>query len=348
VLYVEIRTGQPVGVNHPAGAGAYDLRVTIDPAQAREHSVIAFLGEFNPESQMTSLAPSSVVVNGTPVIVTGPALPVGSLGNGPFPPSLGTPGGSTPGPPPSPASSSGPVAGPLPVRPGLNAPGNPGPSSPIDARPLPGSPHEPAVGILTDGAPAERVDRVEETRVEMSLLLLLAPGRAGARHDEPSPDPSSTARSAPASMTGIAATRGNNVLVQPKLSDEPRSSRTGEGPGLRPSAVDPPLTADGLLGDVGVASSAVLPPIDESDRPHIAGPTRRGDGNGTEPTEDERTAEGRTSPGNAILLGLSGSAALGVGLYAPDLAAAARRSLPRLLPNPRTRPAASRDPPTAK
>jgi hypothetical protein len=147
--------------------------------------------------------------------------------------------------------------------------------------------------------------------------------------------------SPPLDDTGTAAPRDHDVAVPPKLSDEPRSFRPGGGPVLRPAADPSPLTADGLLGGVLVVSSAVLPAIDESDPPQIAAPPPRGDG--TEPTDDRRPPDGGDSQGNAFLLGLSSSAALGVGLYAPDLAAAVRRSFPRRVPIPRTRPASSRD-----
>src|SRR5262249_44509009 len=86
-------------------------------------------------------------------------------------------------------------------------------------------------------------------------------------------------------------------------------------------------------------SAATLPPIDGSDRPGIAASTiRRGDA--TDRGEREESGSG---PGEAIVLGLGGSAVLGVGLYAPDLAAAFCRPGPRGGPGPPARSASSRD-----
>ena len=345
-LYVGIQTGQPGGADNPAGASAYDLRVTLNPA-----SVVC--DAFVAESLELLLGIPTAPASPPPVTAHGPAggvpvsgIPVGPVWSGSGQPSPGTQSGSTSCPPPSPARSPGPVAFPPPARGGPNAAGNPSPSTPIDARPLPGSPHEPAGGILTDGAPAERVDRGEETRVEMSLVLLLSPAHEGSRGNEPSADASSAIASSSRFDSGLAAPRGNVVPLQPTSSEEPRSLRPEGVPFLRssrlPSAVPPPLTVDGLLGDALCVSSAILPPIDGPDRAVIAAPTRRWDGDNA--TGDEGPPELGRDRSGAILLGLSGSAALGVGLYAPDLAAAVRRALPRPVPNPRSRPASSRDP----
>jgi hypothetical protein len=342
VLYVGIRTGQPAGANTPAEDSTYDLRVTFNPIAVSDLCAITAYWDTTSSSPAFPASLPPIAGNGTSVILEGSLQPVNSTGNGTCPSSLGNQGGSTPCPLPLPAGSFGPVGGQPAYGPGPNAPGNLKPTPPIDARPLPGSPHEPALGILTDGAPAERVDRAEETRVELSLLLLLAPGREASRGNEPAPDPNSPSLSPPLFDTAIAELGDNDVPVQSKLSDEPRSTRPGGGPVLRPSAVPPPLTADGLLGGILVVSSTVLPPIDGSDPPRIAAATPRGEG--TEPTGDERPPEWGNSQGNAILLGLSGSAALGALRAMRSFWASAARPLWVSACTPRTSPGPSGGP----
>src|SRR5439155_18279245 len=108
---------------------------------------------------------------------------------------------------------------------GRDPQGSPSPSTPIDVRPLPTSPHEPAGGIFAGGRPAERVDRVEETRVELSLVRLLSPGWAGSRGDERSSDRGPATPSSPHLGTGIASPQEIVLQVGPTSSDEPRPFR---------------------------------------------------------------------------------------------------------------------------
>ena len=104
----------------------------------------------------------------------------------------------------------------------------------------------------------------------------------------------------------------------------------------RPVGVPDSLAADEPESDVPWASAATLPPIDGYDRATMIAPTaRRNDAMG-----DEDDREPRSGRGAAILLGLSGSAALGVALYAPDLVAAVRLNAPRRVSNPQPRPGA--------
>ena len=100
----------------------------------------------------------------------------------------------------------------------------------------------------------------------------------------------------------------------------------------------PSRATDGTLGGAPWDSAATLPPIDEYDRPKPDSPTPRW----RDVTRDEESPRGRSDRVGAIVLGLSSSVALGVGLYAPDLAAAVRRAVPRPVQNLRPRTASRR------
>ena len=107
----------------------------------------------------------------------------------------------------------------------------------------------------------------------------------------------------------------------------------------RPSGVPDPLSSNDPTSGVQWVSAAMLPPIDGIDRvKRIASTTRRDDAAG-----DEEDVEPESGPGGALLLGMSGSAVLGVALYAPDLVAAIRRNGPRRAAITRPQPTTRRD-----
>jgi hypothetical protein len=222
---------------------------------------------------------------------------------------------------------------------------------------LPTSPYEPAGGIFCVGGPAERIDRGEETRVELSLVRLLSPGREESRDDERLSDQNPATSPSPPLDTDPASPGAVVVRVGATASDESRSDSPGARPFLptasvlargasgpadrRPFdlAIDglvPPDAEDPVGGSPWV-TAATLPPIDGSDRSETASPAPRRD----DATGDEEPSEWRSGPGGAILLGLGGSAVLGVGLYAPDLAGAIRRAVPSRSTSPRSHPTSS-------
>ncbi len=346
MLYLGVQTGPPAGANSPGGASTYDLRATLNRVQVSSGTNTGGFGSSLSGSATAPAPPVPGVASGTVPIVPVYGVLGNLMANSAYPPSSVQQVGPAQGPWLSPVQGSGPVATPPTAGGGRDAQGSPSPSTPIDAHPLPGSPHEPAGGLLTDAAPAERVDPTEATRVEMSLVRRFATPREGARGDDPSSGPSSAASSALGIETGTTARGDNEIPVPPMVSDAPGSFRPERRPfpqpSRLPSALLPALAADGLLGGVRFASSAILPSIDGWDRPDRAAPLRRRDRD--KATGDEGPPESGNDRSGAILLGLSGSAALGVGLYAPDLAAVARRVAPRRVPNPRSRSASRREP----
>ncbi len=202
----------------------------------------------------------------------------------------------------------------------------PSPSISIDVGPLPASPYQPVAGVFSVGATLQQVDEVDATRVEMSLVRLTSDQWPGIRTSD---------------FLDIVTDRAGDldVTVVSLPSDSPGPSRPGSHPSAAPrsevEAVDgrsvalrtalpvPPIAADPMWGGL-LTTAATLPPIDEYDRrPDGALPTNPR----CVATTDERSSgwEGRRA--EAMFLGLSGSAALGAALYAPDLAVAVRRAV---------------------
>jgi hypothetical protein len=226
-----------------------------------------------------------------------------------------------------------------------------GADQPTDAPPLPGSNHQPAGGILADAGPAEDLVRNEGMRVDLSLVRLLSPGREARRHDVPSSDRGAGSLSEPRLDPGLSSPQDITLQVE-RASDAPRRFRhpgrlsaAASGPnrgeaGLasRRPVVPAPWADGGPLEGLAQVAAAALPPLDGSDRPGTAAEMPLPG----EAAGDREPAERVIGSGQAILLGLSGSAALGLSLYAPDLAAAVRRAVPRASPNARPRPTSSR------
>lgn len=169
-------------------------------------------------------------------------------------------------------------------------------NTPVAVNPLPASSYEPAGGIFEIDEAAERDDRGDETRVEMSLVRIVSPGMEGSledrwwSHRDPTTEPDATDAG---SSDDVALRRGS---LAPDWSMEPG-------------------------GEIPLLVAAILLPIDERDRSATSGTrVRRGDEAGGEPWD---------GLGGAIALGVSSSAVLGSALYAPDVTAAMHRARPR-------------------
>jgi hypothetical protein len=213
----------------------------------------------------------------------------------------------------------------------------------IDVSPLPASPYEPAGGILADGGPAEGGDPVDATSLDLSLVRLPVSASAGWRDVERSSDPDATPSLSSDRDTSLDSPTVLRVRQDPRSSRYARTFQSDEGIAVRRVGVlvvpPPLLAADGSPGESPGVSAVTLPPIDESDRPRSPMPV---------PSRVEESAirsdtEWASGRGVAIVLGLSWSAVLGVGLHAPDLAGICRRAFARAVPIRRPRPAASRD-----
>ncbi len=249
----------------------------------------------------------------------GPPAPNGAGSPGLGPSIINSGGGAAPGR----STSWVPIAGTAAVGTGgteTTERATPGLSTPIDVGPLPASPYEPAGGIFRVDGSAASVDRVEGTRVEMSLVRIVSPGReeslegVWASDQNPNNPPVDTVSDSP---RDIIIRVGSTSSDRSGLSDPRPSRRIADG------AVPPTPEYPGA--EVTWLVSAVLPPIDERDRPVTSATSvPRGDASWT-----GRVVDSWDSPGRAIALGLSGSAVLGATLYAPNLAAAFHRAVPR-------------------
>ncbi len=187
----------------------------------------------------------------------------------------------------------------------------------------------------------------------MSLVRLISPGRESLRGDERSSAQCPGSSSSPRFDTDMASAEVISPGVDPTPSaaarqDQPGARNFGEAgfgpnrtelgmasrrPSGQPTTYLPPQATDGTLGDVPLGSAATLPPIDEYDRPKPDSPTPLW----ANVPRDEESPKSSSDRIGSILLGLSSSAALCVGLYAPDLAAAVRRAVPRPVRNLRPR-----------
>lgn len=168
-------------------------------------------------------------------------------------------------------------------------------NTPVAVTPLPTSSYEPAGGIFEVDEVAERDDRGDETRVEMSLVRIVSPGMEGSpedrwwSHRDPTTEPDATDAG---SSADVALRRGS---LAPDWSRE-----SG--------------------GEIPLLVAAILLPVEERDRSATSGTrVRRGDAAGGEPWD---------GLGGAIALGVSSSAVLGSALYAPDVTAAMHRARP--------------------
>jgi hypothetical protein len=321
---IQIRaTASPGGTARPS---AFDLRVASEDGR----TLLDLHGVANAGPSDSSPPPSAP---STPSGGSGLLVHYGSGGFGGSAwtatgPTTGTPGvGSVPGPSPSTTASTGAAA--------IQAAGSDGGgratqalSTPTGILPLPASPYEPAGGIFrAQGTPAS-VARTEETRVDMSLVLMVSPGRETSPGDEWSSEPVPATSALPLVEAHPAPPRVVVVRSEPIDADG--------GPAPRPSGpIDPDIGIpypEEPVRDVPWFATALAT---SSDGP--APPLPRG-----ESTDRGGDREPEGSAGEAIVLGLSGSALLGVGLYAPDLAAALRRASPRPVRKSRSRPPSGR------
>jgi hypothetical protein len=343
VLYVGIQLRAPAGAGGASVQGAYRLQIangTTTTASAECGVVIGTCGispQYTPVVSTPAIGPGSVGGVQGPGAATGlesssspsqHVVPRMAPVPGPFPSSLATAGGG---------ALTTAIFG------GSAARAAPSPATPIDVSPLPASQYEPAGGIFAVGGSPPRVDRVEETRVEMSLVRLPSPGREGLRDEGWSSDRDSATPASPHLDSDLAPRRVVVVRVGPTSSGRsgpfPLEGRAVPRPFGPIAANSAPLAREDPADGAPYVSAATLPPIDGSDRPGIAASTvRRGDA-----TDRGKREESGSGPGEAIVLGLGGSAVLGVGLYAPDLAAVFCRAVPRAAPGPPARSASSRD-----
>ncbi|MHB1556710.1 MAG: hypothetical protein ACYC61_04420 [Isosphaeraceae bacterium] len=223
-----------------------------------------------------------------------PYLSAGATSSGPGP-SIGTPGGDlVPDVSPSGISTAGgAVPGDGETAPTMEA--SPAVNTPVAVNPLPASSYEPAGGIFEVDEAAERDDRGDETRVEMSLVRIVSPGREGSLEDRWSSDrdPSTQPDATDAGSSDDVALWGWSLAQDWSME-----------PG----------------GEISLLVAAILLPIDERDRPATLGTKiRRGDAADGEPWD---------GLGGAIALSVSSSAVLGSALYAPDVTAAMHRARP--------------------
>jgi hypothetical protein len=348
-FYVAVLTSGPFGAVTSGGtaiapdstmipggesAGSYSLRITSYTPAPPPASVFPANGGANSGTGSVPSSPKGVVVVGS----------AGSGSSAPGPPCTAQHGESAPGPLPSATTGTGtdPAATPSER---IGALSSVRPAASIDFSPLPASQYEPAGGIFADGGSAEGADRVDETRLDIPLVRLLGPVWNGSLDDEWSSEPDTATFSSTGADTSVAS---RTVLISRKDQASSQVSplvRSGERIAVSPLgelfALAPLVAADGSVAGTPGLSTATLPLIDESDRP--SSPTLAPSPD--EDTLDPSSADGRSGRGGAILLGLGSSAVLGVGLYAPDLAAMFRRAFARRLPSPRPRPRSSRDAP---
>lgn len=175
VLYVEARIIEPAEADgEPIPGASYRLQITSEPFET------GAVGS----NQGTSTADSIMI--GT----TGKAARVpGSLqhqqssagASSPGPGSMtGDPGGFAPDVFPSWIGAAGDAtAGNEGIA--LASVTSPGANAPIDVSPLPATSYEPAGGVFSLEEVAARDDRLDETRVEMSLVRIVSPGREESR-----------------------------------------------------------------------------------------------------------------------------------------------------------------------
>jgi hypothetical protein len=235
---------------------------------------------------------------------------------------------------------------------GIGTSGIPSSSLPMNVGPLPASQYQPAGGIFSEGMTAQPAGGIEQTRVELSLIRRSFPGGQESSGEQGSVDPSIGILSLRVLTTGSSPARSDELAEESSSPEAPRPSPTARRPfpvaaserplsevvpayhplaGLPSVLPDPNDTNDAISG-IPWFSAAFLPPIALSDRGGSIVPTARRDG----PAGDEDDRDQQTSRSGAILLGMSGSAALGVALYAPDLVAAMRRNENRRIARQRT------------
>jgi hypothetical protein len=367
LLYVAVRIAGPAGSSSDAPDIAYQIQMTpetnltlsaLDAVTAVfVYDGVVFYDSFmSIDVPLDSTAQADLI--GTPVNPQGTGVQTGAVSSGSGLPTATQHGVSTQSPSPPPALSAGTDRITPATFDGRDAQSSASPSTPIDVGPLPTSQYEPAAGIFSVGAPIEWVDPVEATRVVMSLVRLTT-GRQGSPHDDQSSEQGLGIRDSVLRDTAKERSGHVDVTVVRLPSDDPGHLRPGRLPSSVAASGAPrsevgtanqwsfdshtgislPLVSDGPVWGRLWVTAATLPPIDEYDRPNVAAPSNRR----SDETTDEKS-QGRVSGrAEAIFLGLSGSAALGVSLYAPDLTAAVRRAVRSRVTNPRPRPAKSRE-----
>ncbi len=366
-LYVAVLIGRPSGSSSDTLGIGYQLQVTPETSLTPS-AFTAFDAVFIDDGVVVvdSVTGSEASPSSTPqelgirtsVNSQGTGVQIGPVSSGSGRTTTAQHGQSPQGPSPPPALSPGTVTMSSTSFDERDAQSSPSSSTPIDLGPLPPSQYEPAAGILSAGGPIVWVDPVEATRVDMSLVGL-STGRQGSPHEDPSSEQGLSIRDSVLHDTGKDRSGHVDVTVKRLSPDSPGPLRPGRPlsfvhvSGLPRSALGTadrrsfdlstpiplPLVTNGPVRENMWVSAASLPPIDEHDRPRIAAPTNR---RSDETTEEGSPAKGSSRAG-AILLGLSGSAVLGVSLYAPDLTAAVRRVVRSPVPKPRPRPVMDRD-----
>jgi hypothetical protein len=345
VLYVRVRMSGPGGAGGAPLQGTY--RLQFASYSFAPTGVNCGVGSVGGASSPHSPPTTSLPVNGSGPVgpVRGRGEPVGVRSSGSGPSNVGprVASVSVPGPSPSTPAITG-AAALTTDNTGTDAPASASLGTPIDVSPLPASPYEPAGGIFSVGGSTAGADRVEETRVEMSLVRLLAPGLGGSRDEEGSSNQDSAAPPALRHLdTDSTLSRDVIVRAGPRPSARSRTVPLGDRAILEPShliaAIPTPLGPEDQGAEIPWITAAALPPIDGPDRARSAAPTIR---SGDAADRGERV-DSRKGPVGAIFLGLSGSAVLGVGLYAPDLASAIRRAVPGPVPRSPSRPSSNGD-----
>ncbi len=292
VLYVAARIIEPAAaVGDPLPGTSYHLQIESEPPEAA-----------SPGSNPEKMTADSIMM-GTTGRASGslqrplPHLSAGVTSPGPGPgpgPSIGTPGGDLV---PAVSASGISTAADTAAGDGGTAPTMEAPlalNAPVAVNPLPASSYEPAGGIFEVAEAADRDDRDDKTRVEMSLVRIVSPGREESFDDRWSShrDPTTQPDAISGSSDDVAQRRG---ALAPDWSMEPG-------------------------GEIPLVVAAILLPIDERDRPATSGTrVRRGVSADGEPWD---------GLGGAIILGVSSSAVLGSALYAPDVTAVMHRARP--------------------
>jgi hypothetical protein len=262
-LYLAIAISGPSGAPGAAGEFAYSVPVTSEAATPDGIGISPDSGGGSAGAGSDSGSSGAVVI--------GPSS--GSGSSGPGQPGNAPTGGSAEGPWPSRTTTMGTGTPPTTFE-RIGAASSQRPMASIDVSPLPASRYEPAGGIFADGGVVEGADRVDATRIDISLVRLSVAVRDRSLHDEPSREPDAATPSSPGAessvspMLVIAGTDGSSPRG-------PRSSRSEGRTAVRPSRVPfaavpfaAPVgpAAEGFVGGAPGLSAATLPPIDESDR----------------------------------------------------------------------------------
>ncbi len=300
VLYVEARIIEPDGAGgEPMEGASYHLQIASEPVSdssgaadqgtsAAEPVAIGTTGKTSRASvSIRDPHPSSIAGASSP----GPEL------------SSGTPGVDfVPEVPPSSIATAGDgVGGSEGI--GITTEAPPAVDATIDVSPLPASSYEAAGGVFGVEGSVAREDRSDETRVELSLVRIVSPGRGESAEDRWSSDRNPT----PQRETGGTGVP-DDVAIRMGATSPDRSEEPG--------------------GELPLLVAAILLPLDGRDGPATDG-IRLPRGPTTETGEEGESWDGLDG---AIAVGVSSSAVLGVALYAPDVTAAMQRARTRSRP----------------